>query len=49
MPETLIHLRLRRGDAVAEARPVEGSGILYFCAKDWCPHYQGQLGILAGS
>jgi hypothetical protein len=49
VPETLTYLRLRRGDAVAEARPVEGSGILYFCSKDWCPHYQGQLGLLAGA
>ncbi len=45
----LVHLSLRRGEAVAEARQVEGSDILYFCAKDWCPHYQGQLGILAGA
>lgn len=45
----LVHLRLRRGEAIAETRSVEGSDILYFCAKDWCPHYQGQLGILAGS
>jgi hypothetical protein len=49
MSETLIHLRLRLGNAVAEARPVEGSGVLYFCAKDWCPHYQGQLGLFAGA
>ena len=45
----LVRLALRRGEAVAEARHVEGSGVLYFCAKDWCPHYQGQLGILAGA
>jgi hypothetical protein len=45
----LVHLRLRRGEATAEARPVDGSGILYFCAKDLCPHYQGQLGLLAGA
>ncbi len=45
----LVHLALRQGEAIAEARFVEGSGVLYFCAKDWCPHYQGQLGILAGS
>jgi len=42
----LVHLRLRRGEAIAGARPVDGSGILYFCAKDLCPHYQGQLGLL---
>ena len=45
----LVHLRLRRGEAIADARPVDGSGILYFCAKDLCPHYQGQLGLLAGA
>jgi hypothetical protein len=45
----LVHLRLRRGEATADARPVEGSGIVYFCAHDWCPHYQGQLGLLAGT
>jgi hypothetical protein len=45
----LVHLRLRRGEALADARPVEGTGILYFCAKDLCPHYQGQLGLLAGT
>ena len=46
---TLVHLRLRRGEAIAEPREVAGSGILYFCAKDLCPHYQGQLGLLAGA
>ena len=46
---SLVQLSLRRGEAIAEARQVEGSDILYFCAKDWCPHYQGQLGILAGA
>jgi hypothetical protein len=46
---TLVHLRLRRGEAIAEPRPVDGTGILYFCAKDLCPHYLGQLGLLAGS
>jgi hypothetical protein len=45
----LVHLRLRRGEAIADARPAEGSGILYFCAKDLCPHYQGQLGLLTGA
>jgi len=45
----LIHLPLRRGEAIAEARLIEGSGVLYFCAKDLCSHYQGQLGILAGA
>src|SRR5262245_59202812 len=45
----LVHLRLRCGEATAEAREVDGSGILYFCAKDLCPHYQGQLGLLAGA
>ena len=45
----LVHLRLRRGEATAEARPVDGSGILYFCAKDLCPHYQGQLALVAGA
>jgi hypothetical protein len=45
----LVHLRLRHGEAIADARPVEGTGILYFCAKDLCPHYQGQLGLLAGA
>src|SRR5688500_2377658 len=48
-PMNLVHLRLRRGEAIADARPVEGTGILYFCAKDVCPHYQGQLGLLAGT
>jgi hypothetical protein len=45
----LVHLRLRRGEAIADARLVEGSGILYFCAKDLCPHYQGQLALVAGA
>ena len=45
----LVHLRLRRGEAIADAREVEGSGTLFFCAKDWCPHYQGQLGLLTGT
>jgi len=43
----LVHLRLRRGEAIADARQVEGTGVLYFCAKDLCPHYQGQLALLA--
>ena len=46
---TLVHLRLRRGEAVAEERIVEGSDTLYFCARDACPHYRGQLGLLAGA
>ena len=41
----LVHLHLRRGEAIAEARPIEGAEV-YFCAKDHCPHYQGQLGLL---
>jgi hypothetical protein len=45
----LVHLRLRRGEAIADARPVDGTGILYFCAKDLCPHYKGQLGLLDGA
>jgi hypothetical protein len=45
----LTRLPLRRGEAIAEARFVDGTGVLYFCAKDWCPHYQGQLGILVGA
>jgi hypothetical protein len=45
----LVHLRLSRGEAIAEPREVEGTGILYFCAKDLCPHYQGQLALLAGA
>ena len=46
---TLVHLRLRQGEAIVEARQVEGGEVLYFCAKDWCPHYQGQLSLLAGA
>jgi hypothetical protein len=42
---TLVHLHLRRGEALAESRLIEGTEI-YFCAKDRCPHYQGQLGLL---
>jgi hypothetical protein len=45
----LVHLRLRRGEAVAEKRVIEGSDTLYFCARDGCPHYRGQLGLLAGA
>ncbi len=45
----LVHLRLRRGEAVAEERVVEGSDVLYFCGRDGCPHYRGQLGLLAGT
>jgi hypothetical protein len=44
----LVHLRLRRGEAVAEERVVDRAA-LYFCAKDHCPHYRGQLGLLAGA
>jgi hypothetical protein len=44
----LVHLRLRRGEAVAEERVVNGA-TLYFCAKSDCPHYRGQLGLLAGA
>ena len=46
---SLVHLRLRRGEAVAEERVVEGTDTLYFCARDACPHYRGQLGLLAGA
>jgi hypothetical protein len=28
---------------------VEGSEVLYFCARDACPHYRGQLALLAGA
>jgi hypothetical protein len=49
LSQGLVHLRLRRGEAIADARQVEGTGILYFCAKDLCPHYQGQLALLAGA
>jgi hypothetical protein len=45
----LVRLRLRRGEAVAEERVVEGSDVLYFCARDACPHFRGQLGLLAGA
>lgn len=45
----LVHLRLRRGEAVAEERVVEGSDALYFCGRDGCPHYRGQLGLLSGA
>jgi hypothetical protein len=45
----LVRLRLRRGEAVAEERVVDGSDVLYFCARDGCPHYRGQLGLLAGA
>src|SRR5688572_33304868 len=46
---SLVHLRLRRGEAVAEERVIDGSDVLYFCARDRCPHYRGQLGLLAGA
>ncbi len=46
---TLIHLRLRRGEAIAEAREVAGTGILYFCATNLCPHHQGQLALVQGA
>ena len=45
----LVQLRLRRGEAVAEERVIDGSDVLYFCAKDGCPHYRGQLGLLTGT
>jgi hypothetical protein len=45
----LVHLRLRCGEAVAEEHVVEGADVLYFCARDGCPHYRGQLGLLAGA
>ena len=45
----LVHLRLRRGEAIADARPVAGTGVLYFCAEGLCPHYQGQLGLFPGA
>jgi hypothetical protein len=45
----LVHLRLRRGEAVVEERVVEGSDALYFCARDGCPHYRGQLSLVAGA
>lgn len=43
---TLVHLRLRRGEAVAEERLTDGSEALYFCGRHQCPHYRGQLGLL---
>ena len=43
---TLIRLPLRRGEALANARQVNGAEI-YLCSKDHCPHYRGQLGLLA--
>ena len=46
---SLIRLPLRQGEAIAEAHLTEGSGTVYLCAKDHCPHYQGQLGILAST
>lgn len=45
----LVHLRLRRGEAIAEERVVEGSDVLYFCGRDGCPHYRGQLALLVGT
>lgn len=45
----LVRLRLRHAEAIAEERVVDGSDVLYFCAKDRCPHYCGQLGLLAGA
>ena len=45
----LVHLRLRRGEAIAEPRKVEGSGVLYFCAKSGCPHYKGQLALVSNA
>jgi hypothetical protein len=46
---SLVHLHLRRGEALAEALQVNGAEVLYFCAKSRCPHYQGQLALLAGT
>jgi hypothetical protein len=46
---TPIHLRLRRGEAIAEPREVAGTGVLYFCAKGLCPHYKGQLALVPGA
>ena len=46
---SLVPLRLRRGEAIAEPREVTGTGILYFCTKGLCPHYQGQLGLVPGA
>lgn len=43
---TLVRLPLRQGEAFAEPRQVDGAEI-YLCAKDRCPHYRGQLGLLA--
>lgn len=43
---TLVRLPLRQGEAFAEPRKVDGVEI-YLCAKDRCPHYRGQLGLLA--
>jgi hypothetical protein len=45
---TLVRLPLRQGEAFAEPRQVEGVEI-YLCAKDRCPHYRGQLGLLGGT
>lgn len=45
---THIRLPLRRGEALAEERQVDGTAV-YFCGKHACPHYRGQLGILAGA
>ena len=45
----LVRLRLRRGEAIVEERVLDGSDVLYFCAKDDCPHYRGQLGLLGGA
>ncbi len=45
----LVRLSLRRGEAVAEERLAEGGDAVYFCGRDHCPHYRGQLGLLAGA
>lgn len=45
---TLVRLPLRQGEALAEPRQVDGAEI-YFCAKHHCPHYRGQLGLVAGA
>lgn len=49
MTTTLVQLHLRRGEAVAEERILDGSDALYFCAKGGCPHYRGQLALVPGA
>lgn len=45
---SLVRLPLRRGEALADAHQVDGAEI-YLCAKNRCPHYRGQLGLVAGA